>query len=221
MRNGFQTEPSIDKTITTSIDISFSPSIDLDNPMTDRERRTKRRFDRASSSDAQPELDSYPWPREREGVPLETFEHFTDPHTAVKDIKCTHREIMDEWDDYEKLPQRYVTDLQSDLTQFEFHPDPLLPRNPANIPHRRPMPRAARAAERSQPVVPDFPHIPDISMQDHGDFQRIVVDSLHAIWAKVSQCRCFSRGSMRAKSPSAAGPPGKPNDESDEDTEED
>ena len=120
-----------------------------------------------------------------------------------------------------ELPQRYVTDLQSDLTQFEFHPDPLLPRNPANIPHRRPMPRAARAAERSQPVVPDFPHIPDISMQDHGDFQRIVVDSLHAIWAKVSQCRCFSRGSMRAKSPSAAGPPGKPNDESDEDTEED
>ena len=71
--------------------------------MTDRERRTKRRFDRASSSDTQPELDSYPWPREREGVPLETFEHFTDPHTAVKDIKCTHREIMDEWDDYESL----------------------------------------------------------------------------------------------------------------------
>ena len=29
----FQTEPSIDKTITTSIDISFSPSIDLDNPV--------------------------------------------------------------------------------------------------------------------------------------------------------------------------------------------
>ncbi|KAF3528804.1 hypothetical protein DY000_02040858 [Brassica cretica] len=194
------TEPSIDKTITTSIDISFSPSIDLDNPMTERERRTKRRFDRASSSDAQPELDSYPWPREREGVPLETFEHFTDPHTAVKDIKCTHREIMDEWDDYE---------------------NPLLPRNPANIPHRRPMPRAARAAERSQPVVPDFPHIPDISMQDHGDFQRIVEASLHAIWAKVSQCRCFSIGSMSAKSLSAAGPPGKPNDESDEDTEED
>ena len=50
-----------------------------------------------------PETDRYPWPREREGVPLETFEHFVDPHTAVKDIKCTHREIKDEWDGYDSL----------------------------------------------------------------------------------------------------------------------
>ena len=113
-----------------------------------------------------------------------------------------------------ELPQRSVTDLQSDLARLEFHPDPLLLRNPANIPRICPMPRAARADERSQPAILDFP-------QDHGDFQRVVVDALHAIWAKVSQCRCVTRGSVRTRSQSAAGPSCQPDDESNEDTEED
>ncbi|KAF3509550.1 hypothetical protein F2Q69_00006034 [Brassica cretica] len=74
----FKTEPSINKTILLSIDVSPSLAIDVDNhvsididprfiivlanfylfscnlclQMTDRERRTKKRFDRASSSNA-------------------------------------------------------------------------------------------------------------------------------------------------------------------------
>ena len=31
-----------------------------------------------------------------------------------------------------------------------------------------------------------------------GDFQRIVVDALTAIWARISRCRCSSRASVRA-----------------------
>ena len=88
-----------------------------------------------------------------------------------------------------QLPQRKVTDIQGELASLEFHPDPLLLRNLANIPRRRPTPRAARAVAQPQPEIPDFPHIPDILMHDHGDFQHVVVDALHAIWAKESQCR--------------------------------
>ncbi|KAF3499212.1 hypothetical protein F2Q69_00043365 [Brassica cretica] len=43
-------------------------------------------------------------------------------------------------------------------------------------------------------------------MRDHGDFQRVVVDDLQAIWARVSHCRCVMRGSVRARSPLAADP---------------
>ncbi|KAF3532603.1 hypothetical protein DY000_02039825 [Brassica cretica] len=74
--------------------------------MTNKERRTKRRFDRPSSSSASPpppEMDRDPRSRESEGEPLGTFEHYADPHAAVKDIKCTHREIKDAWDDYDSL----------------------------------------------------------------------------------------------------------------------
>ena len=74
--------------------------------MTDRERRTKRRFNCPSSSNAPPpppETDQDPWPRENEGEPLGTFEHYADPHAAVKDIKCTHREIKEAWDDFDSL----------------------------------------------------------------------------------------------------------------------
>ncbi|KAG5388687.1 hypothetical protein IGI04_030228 [Brassica rapa subsp. trilocularis] len=48
-------------------------------------------------------MDRDPWPREREGEPLETFEHYAVPHATVKDIKCTHREVKETWDDYESL----------------------------------------------------------------------------------------------------------------------
>ncbi|KAF2602711.1 hypothetical protein F2Q70_00025643 [Brassica cretica] len=58
-------------------------------------------------------------------------------------------------------------------------------------------------------------------MRDHGDFQRAVVDALHAIWARVSQCRCVTRGSVRARSPSAAGPSRQPENDNEDDTDED
>ncbi|KAH0862350.1 hypothetical protein HID58_079561 [Brassica napus] len=38
-------------------------------------------------------------------------------------------------------------------------------------------------------------------MRDQGDFQRVVVDALRAIWARVS---CTSRRTIRAHSPAAA-----------------
>ncbi|KAL0715819.1 hypothetical protein Bca4012_065141 [Brassica carinata] len=50
-----------------------------------------------------------------------------------------------------------------------------------------------------------LPTKPDIPMHDGGDFQRVVVDA-QAIWARVSRCRCSSRRSVKARSPSAAGP---------------
>ncbi|KAF3554258.1 hypothetical protein F2Q69_00013524 [Brassica cretica] len=40
-------------------------------------------------------------------------------------------------------------------------------------------------------------------MRDQGDFQRVVVDALRAIWARVS---CTSRRTIRSHSPAAGGP---------------
>ncbi|KAF3572848.1 hypothetical protein F2Q69_00059149 [Brassica cretica] len=48
--------------------------------------------------------------------------------------------------------------------------------------------------------------MPDMSTRPEGDFQRIVVDALTAIRPRVSRCRCSSRRSVRARSPSSAGP---------------
>lgn len=50
-----------------------------------------------------------------------------------------------------ELLQRPVTDFQGELTQNESHPDPLLIRNPANMPRIRAVPRAERAP-RGQPA---------------------------------------------------------------------
>ncbi|KAF2596958.1 hypothetical protein F2Q68_00009364 [Brassica cretica] len=55
-------------------------------------------------------------------------------------------------------------------------------------------------------ALPPFPPMPVMSTRPEGDFQRVVVDALTAIWARVSRCRCSSRRSVRASSPSAAGP---------------
>ncbi|KAF3542134.1 hypothetical protein F2Q69_00022822 [Brassica cretica] len=194
------------------------------------ERRTKRRYDRPSSSNAPPPVfDRDPcWPRKREGEPIETRENYTDPNEAVRHKDCTHRPITKTGTTMTALTSKgsrtlstcaassppfldsqisgdtwlLVTSTQAQplrptsaappraiSSSLEFHPDPLLLRNLANIPRRRPTPRAARAVAQPQPEIPDFPHIPDILMHDHGDFQHVVVDALHAIWAKESQCR--------------------------------
>ncbi|KAF3573703.1 hypothetical protein F2Q69_00058890 [Brassica cretica] len=74
-------------------------------------------------------------------------------------------------------------------------------------------------AQPHQPedALPPFPPMPDMSTHPEGDFQRVVVDVLTAIWARVSRCRCSSRSSVRASSPSAVGPSrqrrGTPSDE--------
>ncbi|KAF3603748.1 hypothetical protein F2Q69_00035140 [Brassica cretica] len=54
-------------------------------------------------------------------------------------------------------------------------------------------------------MLPPFPLMPDMSTRPEEDFQRVVVDALTAIWARVSRCRCSSRRSVRASSPSAVG----------------
>ncbi|KAF3584822.1 hypothetical protein F2Q69_00029062 [Brassica cretica] len=55
-------------------------------------------------------------------------------------------------------------------------------------------------------ILPPFPPMPDMSTRPEGDFQRVVVDALTAIWAIVSRCRWSNRRSVRASSPSVAGP---------------
>ncbi|KAF3578927.1 hypothetical protein DY000_02030453 [Brassica cretica] len=47
---------------------------------------------------------------------------------------------------------RTVTDFDGNVTRLEFHPDPILRRNPANRPRRRAVHRAAGvAAAQPQP----------------------------------------------------------------------
>ncbi|KAF2538608.1 hypothetical protein F2Q68_00021147 [Brassica cretica] len=62
--------------------------------------------------------------------------------------------------------------------------------------------------------------MPDMSTRPEGDFQRVVVDVLTAILARVSRCRCSSRTSVRARSPSAAGPSRQHRGDSEETTDE-
>ncbi|KAF3499584.1 hypothetical protein F2Q69_00043120 [Brassica cretica] len=53
---------------------------------------------------------------------------------------------------------------------------------------------------RPEDALPPFPLVPDMSTHPERDFQRVVVDALTAIWARVSRCRCSSRWSVRASS---------------------
>ncbi|KAF2575163.1 hypothetical protein F2Q70_00003302 [Brassica cretica] len=60
--------------------------------------------------------------------------------------------------------------------------------------------------------------MPDMSTRPERDFQRVVVDALTAIWARVSRCHCSSRRSVRVSSPLAAGPSRQRRGTSSEDT---
>ncbi|KAF3531732.1 hypothetical protein DY000_02040848 [Brassica cretica] len=65
---------------------------------------TKRRCDRPSSSNAPPPVfDRHPWPREREGEPIETWENYADPNEDARHKDCTHRVIENGWDDYDSM----------------------------------------------------------------------------------------------------------------------
>ncbi|KAF2583141.1 hypothetical protein F2Q68_00004589 [Brassica cretica] len=90
---------------------------------------------------------------------------------------------------------------------IQFRPDPRRVRAPAAQPRRYTVQRPS-AAQPHQPedALPHFPPIPDMSSRPEGDFQRVVVDALTAFWARVSRCRCSSRRSVPASSPSAAEP---------------
>ncbi|KAF3606836.1 hypothetical protein DY000_02047638 [Brassica cretica] len=108
------------------------------------------------------------------------------------------------------------------VERLRFMPDAQLLRDLPAIPRRPPGVRRARATQGPpEAPLPDFPNIPDIPMCDQGDFQRVVVDALRAIWARVS---CTSRRTIRAHSPAAAGRSRQrrdPSSESDDETSED
>ncbi|KAF3487206.1 hypothetical protein F2Q69_00054791 [Brassica cretica] len=63
-----------------------------------RERRTKRRYDEASTSIQHRD----PWPRD-DKTPIDTFEEFADPKKVVNSKECINRVLKDEWDDYDSL----------------------------------------------------------------------------------------------------------------------
>ena len=120
------------------------------------------------------------------------------------------------------MPNRMITDFDGEIDRLWFMPDAQLLHDLSAIPRRPPGVRRARATQGSpEAPLPDFPVIPDIPMRDQGDFQRVVVDSLRAIWARVS---CTSRMTIRAHSP-AAGRPSRqrrdPSSGSDDETSED
>ncbi|KAF2533040.1 hypothetical protein F2Q70_00031303 [Brassica cretica] len=98
------------------------------------------------------------------------------------------------------------------------------PREPPVAQLRRYTVQRTAGPQPHQPedTLPPFPPMLDMSTRPEGDFQRVVVDALTAIWARVSRCRCSSRRSVRASSPSAAGPSRQRRDtSSDETTDED
>ncbi|KAF3511774.1 hypothetical protein F2Q69_00007900 [Brassica cretica] len=214
----------------TSIDANSIASIDtlimsLDEYADRRERRTKRRYDEANTSIQHRD----PWPRD-DKTPMDTFKEISIPElcciygfdeaAAVSKIPPFlglngFWEIIGTgaWDsnsatqtDIRHPTLRYFLRALANtlVDRLRFMPDPQLLRDLPAIPRRPPGVRRARATQGPpEEPLPDFPIIPDIPMRDQGDFQRVVVDALCAIWARVS---CTSRRTIRAHSPAAAGP---------------
>ncbi|KAF3586115.1 hypothetical protein F2Q69_00029063 [Brassica cretica] len=90
---------------------------------------------------------------------------------------------------------------------IQFRPDPRLGQVLVAQP-RRYMVQRTVGPQPHQPedTLRPFPPMPDMSTHPKGDFQRVVVDALTAIWARVSRCRFPNRRSVRSSSPSVAGP---------------
>ncbi|KAF3487205.1 hypothetical protein F2Q69_00054790 [Brassica cretica] len=102
-----------------------------------------------------------------------------------------------------QMPNRTIIDFDDSVDRLRFMPDAQLLRDLPAIPRRPPRVRRARATQGPpEAPLPAFPIIPDIPMRDQVDFQRVVVDAFHAIWARVS---CTSRRNIRTHSPAAAG----------------
>ncbi|KAF3548162.1 hypothetical protein DY000_02007534 [Brassica cretica] len=106
-----------------------------------------------------------------------------------------------------RLPLPSLTDFAHGLTSIQLRPDPRLIRAPAAKPRRYTVQRPG-GPQPHQPeyALPPFPPMPDMSTRPKGDFQSVVADALTAIWDRVSRCRCSTRRSVRASSPSAVGP---------------
>ncbi|KAH0936350.1 hypothetical protein HID58_013467 [Brassica napus] len=106
-----------------------------------------------------------------------------------------------------RLPLLTLTDFHHGLASIQFRPDPRLFRAPATMPQRYTVQRpGGPQPHQPEATLLQFPPMPDMSTRTEGDFQRVVVDALTAIWARVSRCRCLRRRSVRAISPLAAGP---------------
>ncbi|KAF3504024.1 hypothetical protein F2Q69_00040679 [Brassica cretica] len=106
-----------------------------------------------------------------------------------------------------RLPLQSLADFAHGLSRIHFRPDARRVRAPAAQPRRYTVQRpGGPQPHRPKEALPPFPPMPDMSTRPEGDFHRVVVDALTAIWARVSRCRCSSRKSVRASSPSAAGP---------------
>ncbi|KAF2609707.1 hypothetical protein F2Q70_00013339 [Brassica cretica] len=125
-----------------------------------------------------------------------------------------------------ELAHPALTDFSAGLASIQFHPKPNLLRAPSTMPRRYTLQGAGGPQQgQSAAAFPPFPPMPDMSTLPEGDFQHVVVDALAAIWDRVSRCRCSSRRSVRASSPSAAGPSrqrrGGSEDTTDETTDED
>ncbi|KAF2558697.1 hypothetical protein F2Q68_00015285 [Brassica cretica] len=187
------------------------------------ERRIKRRFDTNRPATVR---DRDPWPRQPKDGPIPLFENSPDTRKAAKSLECRNRAIEDTWDDCDNIfynawlqvsiePMRFVDPdmvralgIRSDLDDLiQFRPDPRLVRVPVAQPRRYTV-QCTAGLQPHQPedILPPFPPMSDMSTRPEGDFQRVVVDALTAIWAIVSRCRCSSRRSVRASSPSVAGP---------------
>ncbi|KAF3581750.1 hypothetical protein DY000_02031061 [Brassica cretica] len=89
---------------------------------------------------------------------------------------------------------------------IQFRPDPRLIRAPAAQPRRYTVQRlGGPQPHQPEAALPPFPPMPDMSTRPERNFQRVVVDSFTAIWARISRCRCSSMRSVRSSSPSAGG----------------
>ncbi|KAF2604403.1 hypothetical protein F2Q70_00026533 [Brassica cretica] len=106
-----------------------------------------------------------------------------------------------------RLPLRTLTYFNHGLTSIQFRPNPRLLRAPVTMPRRCTVQRpGGPQPHQPEDAFPPFPPMPDMTTRHEGDFQCVIVDALTAIWARVSRCRCSSRKSVRAISPSVAGP---------------
>ncbi|KAF3544577.1 hypothetical protein DY000_02006673 [Brassica cretica] len=105
------------------------------------------------------------------------------------------------------LPLQSRTDFAHGLRSIQFRPEPRRVRAAAAQPRCYTVQRpGGPQPHRPEDALPRFPPMPGMSAHPEGNFQRVVVDALTAIWARVSRCRCSSRRSVRASSPSTTGP---------------
>ncbi|KAL0702214.1 hypothetical protein Bca4012_058336 [Brassica carinata] len=103
-----------------------------------------------------------------------------------------------------QLPNPAVTDFAGDIERLWFLPP--APPPPAHPSRRARPPRTSTTQGTPASRLAPFPEIPQLPTEDHGAFQRVVVDALQAIWARVSKYRCSSRASTSASDPAATGP---------------